>query len=159
MSKPSEASGVPDAGQGKRGPDGYLGYLLRQAANVYRYRVEAALRDVALTQPQFAALTMLDAYPEHASADLARLALLTPQTMSTIVGNLEKAGLIVRKPHAVHGRKQHIAVTEAGRAVLSEAKARVYALEGDLVAGCSPGEQAVLRRWLVGVARGDTGPR
>ena len=102
MIKSSNHTPLPKAGEGKRGDNGYLGYLLRQAANTYRYRVESALSDLPLTQPQFSALVMLEAYPDHSSADLARMAFLTPQTMSVIVSNLSKSGLITRSPHAVH---------------------------------------------------------
>lgn len=119
--------------------------------------METVLRATRLTQPQFAALTMLDAYPEHSSADLARIALLTPQTMSTILQNLEKAGLILRYPNQEHGRKRRIALTEAGRAVLAQAKALVYALEDELAEGFSRAEQATVRRWLVAAARGVEG--
>ncbi|SLN29700.1 transcriptional regulator SlyA [Pseudooceanicola marinus] len=140
---------LPGEGTDKRGPDGYLGYLLRQAANGYRHRVETSLRETGLTQPQFAALTMLDAYPEHSSADLARIALLTPQTMSTILRNLENAALIRRHPHQEHGRKRRIELTDAGRQVLVRAKRLVYALETDLAEGFSEEEQRTVRRWLV----------
>ena len=149
MIKSSNPPPLPKAGEGKRGDNGYLGYLLRQAANTYRYRVESALSDLPLTQPQFSALVMLEAYPDHSSADLARMAFLTPQTMSVIVSNLSKSGLITRSPHAVHGRKQHIALTELGQETLRAAKERVYALEKDLLAGVSDDEAATIRHWLV----------
>ena len=149
MIKNSNHTPLPKAGEGKRGDNGYLGYLLRQAANTYRYRVESALSDLPLTQPQFSALVMLEAYPDHSSADLARMAFLTPQTMSVIVSNLSKSGLIKRSPHAAHGRKQHIALTELGQETLRAAKERVYALEKDLLAGVSDDEAATIRHWLV----------
>ena len=149
MIKSSNHTPLPKAGEGKRGGNGYLGYLLRQAANTYRYRVESALSDLPLTQPQFSALVMLEAYPDHSSADLARMAFLTPQTMSVIVSNLSKSGLITRSPHAAHGRKQHIALTELGHETLRAAKERVYALEKDLLAGVSDDEAATIRHWLV----------
>ncbi|WP_267425483.1 helix-turn-helix domain-containing protein [Methylobacterium sp. GC_Met_2] len=57
---------------------------------------------------------MLAADPGHSNADLARLALLTPQTMSAIVANLLKADLIARQPHQVHGRIQTNALSEGG---------------------------------------------
>ncbi|SFN47604.1 DNA-binding transcriptional regulator, MarR family [Cohaesibacter marisflavi] len=151
MIKSPNQSPLPEAGEGKRGDNGYLGYLLRQAANAYRYRVESVLADLPLTQPQFSALVMLEAYPEHSSADLARLAFLTPQTMSVIVSNLSKSGLITRSPHAVHGRKQHIELTALGHEVLRAAKDRIYALEKDLLSGVSNEEEAIVRRWLVGL--------
>ncbi len=39
---------------------------------------------MALTSAQFSMLTMIAAYPGYSSADLARIALLTPQTVSLI---------------------------------------------------------------------------
>jgi DNA-binding MarR family transcriptional regulator len=57
---------------------------------------------------------MLDSYSGASGADIARIALLTPQTVHGIVGNLERAALIARSPHPGHGRVQVIAVTEAG---------------------------------------------
>ena len=153
MIKRHAPSILPEGGEGKRGEDGYLGYLLRQAANTYRYRVEDALSDLPLTQPQFSALVMLAAYPEHSSADLARLALLTPQTMSVILNNLSKAGLITRRPHDHHGRKRHIELTDLGCNVLSSAKDRVYSLEKDLLQGMSRDEESIIRRWLSRMAK------
>ena len=58
----------PDIGEGKRGEEGYLGYLLRQAANAQRRRMERALADLAITPPQFASLTMIGAYPGLSNA-------------------------------------------------------------------------------------------
>ncbi len=145
---------LPTPGEGKRGTDGHLGYLLRQAAHVHRQRVEAVLGDLDLTSAQFAALVMLEAYPAQSGAELARLALLTPQTMSTIIANLLRAGLVARRPHAVHGRIQQIALTPEGEARLTAAKARVYGLEPALLAGLLSDEESIVRRWLAGVAAG-----
>ncbi len=145
----------PGPGEGKRGEDGYLGYLLRQAANAFRNRMDQALSDLDLTSPQFSVLTMLAAYPGRSSADLARLALLTPQTMSVIVANLLKARLVGRRPHEIHGRIQQLELTELGRATLTAAKGRVYALEEELLGGLTPDEEASTRRWLVRIATGD----
>jgi DNA-binding MarR family transcriptional regulator len=152
MRKNNQMTDLPEAGEGKRGEQGYLGYLLRQAAGAYRHRMEKALADLPLTQPQFAVLTMLSAYPGHSNADLARIALLTPQTVSVIVANLEKAGLIMRRPHAIHGRIQHLDLTEAGRTLLSEARAHVQALEAELMSDLSPQETDIIKHWMVSVA-------
>jgi hypothetical protein len=78
----------PPPGQGKRGEKGYLGYLLRQAQAAARLTLERALADLGITPPQFVVLTMLRAYPGLSGADLARLALLTPQTVGVIIRNL-----------------------------------------------------------------------
>lgn len=154
MSKGEERARLPEAGEGKRGEEGHLGYLLRQAAHAFRVGMDQALADLGLTSPQFAALTMLEAYPGHSSADLARLALVTPQTMSVIVANLQKADLVARRPHRVHGRIQHLELTDAGRDRLQAAKAQVYGLEASMLGGLPAHEEEVIRRWLVRIAAG-----
>ena len=105
---------VPAPGEGKRGEAGYLSYLLRQAAAAVRLRLERTLVGLAVTPPQFLVLTMLDSYPGASGADIARLAQLTPQAVHGIIGNLERARLIGRSPHPVHGRVQVIALTKSG---------------------------------------------
>jgi DNA-binding MarR family transcriptional regulator len=152
MVKSPQRARLPKPGEGKRGEKGYIGYLLRQAAGAYRHRVELALADLDVTPPQFSVLTMLAAYPGHSNADLARLALLTPQTVSVIVANLERAGSIVRRRHAVHGRIQHLDLTESGKALLATCRARVHEIEHELIDALASDEEQAIRRWLVRVA-------
>ncbi|MFP5392234.1 MAG: MarR family winged helix-turn-helix transcriptional regulator [Gammaproteobacteria bacterium] len=143
---------IPAIGEGKRGVDGHIGYLLRQAHSAYRIQMEKALAESGATLPQFAVLTMLAAYPGASNAALARLALLTPQTMTVIVANLEKANLVARTPHPEHGRIQVIGITAEGKQVLKACKQVVAKVEARLLAGLAPDEEAVVRRWLVKVA-------
>ncbi|MBI2253099.1 MAG: winged helix-turn-helix transcriptional regulator [Proteobacteria bacterium] len=144
---------VPKAGEGKRGEGGHFGYLLRQAGVAHRHRFEQALNALGITNPQFVVLTMLASYPGLSGADLARLSLLTPQTVSVIVGNLLKAGLVMRHKHAIHGRIQQIEVTAAGRQMLSQCRKPVQRLDAWLKQDLSPAEEQIVRRWLVNIAR------
>lgn len=155
MKRGEHVSAIPEVGEGKRGAAGYFGYLLRQAGAAHRLRMERALDDLGITPPQFVVLTMLAAYPGISGADLARLAALTPQTVSVIVTNLERGGAIARRPHAVHGRIQQIDVTDEGAALLRQCRARVKKLEARMAAGFTAEEEQVIRRWLVSVARED----
>jgi DNA-binding MarR family transcriptional regulator len=155
MHKPRSAAvspAPPALGEGKRGTEGYLGYLLRQAGVAYRTRLERALADDGVTQPQFAVMTMVKAYPGLSNADLARLSLLMPQTVSVIVTNLKRAGLLASRPHAVHGRIQQLALTPHGEKILSRCKAHVTVLERKLAQELSPQQERTVRRWLVKVA-------
>lgn len=149
---------IPDPGDGKRGAEGHIAYLLRQAAHAGRLRMERALDGLDLTPPQFAVLTMISAYPGCSGADLARLTLLTPQTMSYIVGRLIEAGALRRSPHAVHGRVQRLEPTETGLARLAEARARVDRVEAEMVAGLSSEDEAAVRRWLATLGAGAIAP-
>lgn len=144
---------LPEAGEGKRGHEGHLGYLLRQAANAHRLAMERALADLDVTPPQFTVLTMLAAYPGCSNADLARLSMLTPPTMTVIISNLEKRGAVSRRPHVSHGRIRRIEVTPEGQALLQFCRERVHAIDARLVEEFSEDEQATVRRWLSMTAR------
>jgi len=152
MRKPLLDPQIPDLSAGKRGEAGYLGYLLRQASLAWRARMEHALAEFAVTPPQFAAMTMIGAYPGLSSADLARLSILTPATIAGIVANLRRDGVATARPHPVHGRIQQLELTDSGRSLLARCKRRVYALESELTAGLSVEDEQAVRRWLARVA-------
>src|SRR6202166_3134919 len=142
----------PPPGQGKRGEKGYLGYLLRQAQAASRLTLERALADLGITPPQFVVLTMLRAYPGLSGADLARVGLLTPQTVGVIIRNLERDGAIRKKPHPVHGRVLQWTLTRRGQVLLGKCRARGRALERRLQSGLARKAQATVRRWLSKIA-------
>lgn len=152
MRKPPPSPEIPAPGEGKRGVDGHLGYLLRQAGVAFRGAMDKALADLGVTPPQFAVLTMIAAYPGLSNADLARLSLLTPQTVSVIVGNLKRAAAIESRPHPVHGRIQQIELTGTGKAMLARCKRRVREVEAGLAAGLSAQDEQLIRRWLARIA-------
>ena len=139
-------------GEGKRGEEGYFGYLLRQAAAASRLTLERALADLGATPPQFVVLTMLKAYPGLSGADLARVALLTPQTVGVIIRNLERDGAIRMTPHPVHGRVLQWTLTRRGLTLLEKCRRHALALERRLGSGLNPKAQATVRRWLARIA-------
>jgi DNA-binding MarR family transcriptional regulator len=142
----------PPPGQGKRGETGYLAYLLRQAQAAARLAMERSLASLGVTTPQFVVLTMLRAYPGLSGADLARVALLTPQTVGVIVRNLERDGAIVKTPHPVHGRVLQWTLTRRGARLLESCRSRALALERQLSAGLNAKSELTVRRWLSKIA-------
>ncbi|MBR1210179.1 MarR family transcriptional regulator [Bradyrhizobium sp. JYMT SZCCT0180] len=142
----------PPPGEGKRGEQGHLAYLLRQAQAATRLTLERALTELGVTTPQFVVLTMLRAYPGLSGADLARVALLTPQTVGVIIRNLERDGAILKTPHPIHGRVLQWTLTRRGTVLLDKCRRHVQAVERRLAAGLSASAQATIRRWLARVA-------
>jgi DNA-binding MarR family transcriptional regulator len=142
----------PPPGLGKRGEQGHLGYLLRQAQAAARLTLERALADLEVTPPQFAVLTMLKAYPGLSGADVARVALLTPQTVGLIIRNLERDGAIRKMPHPVHGRMLQWTLTRRGETLLDKCRRHVNAVERRLAAGLGVTAEATIRRWLARIA-------
>jgi DNA-binding MarR family transcriptional regulator len=152
MNRQTRKPTTPASGEGKRGPEADLGYLVRQANVAVRAAMEGVLADVDATPAQFAALTMIVAHPGLSGADLARLTFLTPQTVNVIVRNLERNGMIEKTADAVHGRILRLGATAKGRALLKRCRARVAALEGQLGALLGEDDERVVRRWLSAVA-------
>jgi DNA-binding MarR family transcriptional regulator len=142
----------PPPGEGKRGEKGYLAYLLRQAQAATRLTTERALADVGVTSPQFVVLTMLRAYPGLSGADLARVALLTPQTVGVIIRNLERDGAIRKTRHPIHGRVLQWTITRRGAALLDKCRRHVMAVERRLASGLTTKNRMIVRRWLAGIA-------
>src|SRR5439155_15941000 len=142
----------PPPGEGKRGEKGHLAYLLRQAQAATRLQMERSLADLGVTPPQFAVLTMLNAYPGLSGADVARVALLTPQTVGVIIRNLERNGAIRKSPHPVHGRVLRWTLTRRGLVLLEKCRRHALALERRLGAGLNRKTEAAVRGWLSNIA-------
>ena len=142
----------PPPGQGKRGERGHLAYLLRQAQAATRLTMERSLTDLGVTTPQFVVLTMLKAYPGLSGADLARVALLTPQTVGIIIRNLERDGAIRKTAHPIHGRVLQWSLTRRGTALLDKCRRHAEALERRLTSGLSTKTRVAVRRWLSKIA-------
>ncbi len=152
--KPARAAppAIPKIGEGKRGPEGYLAYLVRQASVALRTAMDRALHDVDATGPQFMVLTMIVAYPGLSGADLAKLTFLTPQTINVIVGNLERDGAIVKTAHATHGRILRLHATAKGQSLLKRCRAHVAEVDAKLASLLGRDDEKVVRRWLSAVA-------
>lgn len=149
---PPSAVRRPPAGQGKRGETGYLGYLLRQAQAASRLTLERSLAEFGVTVPQFVVLTMLKAYPGLSGAELARVALLTPQTVGVIIRNLERDRAIQKMPHPVHRRILQWTLTRRGMTLLAQCRKRALAQERRLAAGLTAATERTVRQWLAKIA-------
>jgi DNA-binding MarR family transcriptional regulator len=144
---------LPLVGEAKRGPEGYLTYLLRQANASVRLALDRALAKEDMTHPQQAALTMIRAYEAISAADLARLTMLTPQTINGIVRALELRGAIRKEPDRVHGRILRLMITDEGRALNKRCRTLTAPIEAALRARMTANAEDAIRQWLVDVAK------
>lgn len=139
-------------GEGFRGQDGRVGYLLRQAQHTLRTAMYQPLAEIGITAAQYSVLSVADAEPGLSGAELARDTMLTPQSVNAIVVHLERAGLLGRRPDGRDQRLRRIYVSRAGREVLAAARPAVWAVEQQMVAALTEAEQATFRRQLTGCA-------
>lgn len=143
---------LPKPGEAERGEKGRIGYLLRQANLAHRLKTEQAMAEFHITLPQYSILSFLDLYPGLSNADLARLTLLTPQTVHVIVKNLQRSGAISRIKHETHGRIQQILLTANGKNLLKKCTKKILIVQQELLAGLSSKEEKIIRQWLVKIA-------
>src|SRR6478752_3538823 len=106
-----------------------VGYELRLDEQAWRRTLEPPLRELGLTVPQYSALRALQRTPGASSAELARSAFVTPQTMNTIVLQLEDARLIERTARTTNLRARDATLTPAGTALFNKARRLVHRLE------------------------------
>jgi DNA-binding MarR family transcriptional regulator len=99
------------------------------------------LRQIGLTTPQWGTLMCLAENDGLSGADMARIHHMTPQTMHTILHNLEHAGYIEREPHPQHGTILRVRLTPEGGEKLAEAKRRVETVHDRMVGALRPEEQ------------------
>lgn len=130
-----------------------LGYLLRQAAAAHRLTMERALADIDVTPPQFLIMRLLADHPGSSNAELSRMAALATPTVTVIVANLSKIGALASRPHAVHGRIQHLDLSDTGAVLLAACKERAAKVEAALAAGMAPDTLASVADWLVRAGR------
>ncbi len=114
--------------------------------------MDEALREVGITTPQYAVLSVLAEEPGISNAQLARRTFVTPQTMNNILVRLEAAGLVERMEHPEHGRVLQAYLTEEGEKLRGACTQRVGAVEERMVSGLSVAERRVLLEALRGLS-------
>jgi len=125
---------------------------LRRAAAAQRIALERLLAPFEITPAQFAVLEIVVASPGISSAEAARLERLTAATMSVIVGNLERRGAIVRRPHPRSARIQCLEPTDLGLEIRESALASVQMLRARMRVAMPIDVASEIFAWLSRVA-------
>ncbi|HSK59435.1 MAG TPA: MarR family winged helix-turn-helix transcriptional regulator [Actinomycetospora sp.] len=112
-------------------PENFVEYRLVRLADQLERRFTAALAPAELSPRQFSVLAVLASTPEITSAGLARAVLTTPQSMHTLLDQLQSRGLIDRGPVRGRGRPAPVRPTTDGLALLATAGARVTEREDE----------------------------
>jgi DNA-binding MarR family transcriptional regulator len=125
-----------------------VGYLLMRVHRALRAAIDETLRPHGFTMPQVAVMFALDRKSGLSTAELARLAFVTPQAMGEVLAGLEAKGCVIRRAHDSHGRIQPAELTPAGveaRNLCHEVLARAETL---MLSDLSADERRMLGRSL-----------
>ncbi len=136
-------------GTGFRGPDGRLGYLLRQAQHALWIALEAAMEPLGITASQFGVLRLVELQPGATGAELAHDSMYSPQSTHQMLVTLDTAGLVERRLDPADRRLRRVYITAAGARTLAEAHLRAIAIEERMVTGLSDDQRRAFSSWLV----------
>lgn len=130
-----------------------LSYVVARLERVIRQRLAAAVEPHGLGVPHYTALSILGRRSGLSNAQLARRTYVSPQGMNQVLDQLEQAGLILREPHATHGRILAVKLTKAGKTTLAACDKAVDQMEAEMLKELSTKEQDQLLRMLIGCVR------
>ena len=122
--------------------------MVKQVELAVRSRLDDMLRPAGITALQYTALTVLERHPDLTSAQLARNSFVTAQSMSDMVTALHAQGLIKRTRDPADGRRLVLALSAAGRRLVTRFRPKVAALEAEMLSGLSTRQSTELRRSL-----------
>ena len=128
--------------------DDRLGHMVNSLEQELSGAKDAALRPMGLTVPQYQALLVIADTPGISGAELARRCLVTPQTMTTVLGNLTVKGLIERRTVPGQGRAMETTITAAGKRLLGRADKKIVEVEELLSGQLTKADQQSLRKLL-----------
>ena len=128
--------------------NGYLGLMLRKAANAYKNKMEKLLLEQGITASQFTVLNIISTFPQCTNTDVARMAYLTPQTMNLIVNKLVKMNAVQKNKHPENKLIQLLEITSIGEQILMQCNVIVLTLENQLELNIEKNDQTIIRKWL-----------
>ncbi len=99
-----------------------------------------------ITASQLSALSSVSRLGPLTLGALAAVERVRPPTMTRIVGHLEAAGLLVRRPAPADRRSAEVELSPSGRELLDRSRTRKDAYLAERLATLGPAEVAVLRR-------------
>ena len=130
-----------------------VSYVVGRLERVLRRRLTAAVEPTGLTLPAYTALSVLRVQDGLSNAQLARRSLVTPQSMSEVLGQLVELGYVRRRAAPGHGRVIRNELTATGRRALERCDKAVDAVEREMVSDLDDDEGATLRDALIRCSR------
>lgn len=125
---------------------------LMQTAHVVGRRFTELMSAVGLTPTQLAVLMHLQEHDGATQAELARVVLVSPQSIGVLLAPLLERGLVVRDGPGGRGRRAGLRLTEPGRQALHRAWGPVRDFNSPAALGLTPAQAAILGE-ILGLVR------
>jgi DNA-binding MarR family transcriptional regulator len=131
-------------------PGQNVGFLMKSLQHSLRQSIDEALRKrgLELSFAHFAALFGIYCEPGITGAKLARRAMVSAQTMNSVLRRLEEEGRIERRPHPDSRRADSWRLTDEGVELLEQAREVGAGVFARMLAPLAPAETAALEDYL-----------
>jgi DNA-binding MarR family transcriptional regulator len=132
-------------------------YLMKRVETEAGLALDDALHDYDITSGQYLILSLVSREGGRSSAQLARRAYITPQSMNEVIAALEHKGYIRRTENPENRRMLQVSLTREGRRLLAACDRAVDTAEATFLSVLSPkrlGEfRATIERLLASARR------
>ena len=129
-------------------PENLIGWTLVQVSNRLLRRFSGIFATESLRPHEFGVLVELTVSAGISQAALARVVLITPQSMGSVLRGMEERGLIRRAAPLTRGSPVAVWLTDAGRATLARAYPAVMAMNRSTALGLTEDEATQLNGLL-----------
>lgn len=132
-------------------PPPALGFVLVEAARLFRARVDRAFEEagLGLTAGEARTLAYVNAHPGLRQSALAEKMNVEPMTLVGFLDRLEAAGVVARAADPTDRRAKIVALTPAAAPYMDGIAATAAATRREATCGLSLAEQEMLRELLV----------
>jgi DNA-binding MarR family transcriptional regulator len=130
-----------------------LSYVVGRLDRLLRRRLSAAVEPIGLTLPAYTALSVLRVHDGLSNAHLARLTLVTPQSMSEVLALLVERGYVRRRAEPGNARVIRTELTRAGSQALALGDRAVNDVEREMLGDLGVEEVARLHAALLHCGR------
>ena len=126
----------------------YLPYLLNRAGARIAAAVNAEMRQIGASLPVWRVLAVLREKDGRRMGDLSETTSIEVSTLTRLVDNMEKDGLVVRRRDSGDARAISLHVTASGRRLTQRIVPIAERYEAVALKGFTAGEVAVLKKAL-----------
>ncbi|WP_234016811.1 MarR family winged helix-turn-helix transcriptional regulator [Streptomyces sp. LaPpAH-108] len=148
---PSAADAGPPAEDTGLAAD--LGWSIRMVSTAFRRVATSSVEDLPGGPRGYLVLVALASGEPPSQLALGRQVHLDRTVMTYLLDDLEARGLITRRPDPRDRRARQVLITDEGRTLLDQARARISRAESRLLADLDEPDARQLRRLLARVAR------
>lgn len=127
----------------------HVDVVFRRVGKLHHQTVLALLSGKGVYPGQPPLLRALAEQDGRIQKDLAEKMSITPATLNVMIGRMEKAGLVERRPDASDQRISRVFLTENGRKAHDEIKQVIDFMEDTCFDGFTPEEKIIFRRLLL----------